>query len=129
LTNYDPDRIEEIWFAGGHADVGGGYAERRLADVTLRFMMARAAQRGLLFAGDALDDVAPNPLGLGRLHANESSHLPTAARRVGVRRTGKWASDLRPRIHSSVIARMESLGRHYRPGNLLELGGAYDVVE
>ena len=30
--------IEQRWFIGAHADVGGGYPSRALSDVTLRWM-------------------------------------------------------------------------------------------
>jgi uncharacterized protein (DUF2235 family) len=46
----NPQRFEQIWFPGVHSDVGGGYANRELADVTLRWMIERAAAAGLLFA-------------------------------------------------------------------------------
>ena len=43
-----PDQIvEQRWFIGAHADVGGGYADRRLSDVTLNWMQAKAQALGL----------------------------------------------------------------------------------
>jgi uncharacterized protein (DUF2235 family) len=39
--------LEQRWFIGAHADVGGGYADRRLSDLTLRWMEDRAAAVGL----------------------------------------------------------------------------------
>jgi uncharacterized protein (DUF2235 family) len=39
--------IEQRWFVGAHADVGGGYADRRLSDLTLRWMQDRVAASGL----------------------------------------------------------------------------------
>jgi uncharacterized protein (DUF2235 family) len=40
-------RIEQRWFAGVHSNVGGGYAECGLSDVTLKWMMERAGECGL----------------------------------------------------------------------------------
>ena len=37
LMNYDKDRIIELWFAGAHSDVGGGYYRDGLSDVSLTF--------------------------------------------------------------------------------------------
>ena len=34
-------RVLEVWFAGVHSDVGGGYEAAGLADVALRWMMGR----------------------------------------------------------------------------------------
>jgi hypothetical protein len=33
------DKIHELWFAGAHSDVGGGYYYDGLADITLRYML------------------------------------------------------------------------------------------
>ncbi len=119
LTNHDSSRIDEVWFAGGHADVGGGHAERRLADVTLRFMIDHATEHGLRLAEDALDEVPANALFLGRLHSNQESLLATSPRCVGVKRAGRWARTLKPQIHSSVLRRMDCLGDRYQPENVL----------
>jgi uncharacterized protein (DUF2235 family) len=39
--------VEQRWFVGAHSDVGGGYPDRRLSDLTLRWMQDRAAAVGL----------------------------------------------------------------------------------
>ena len=39
--------IEQRWFIGAHSDVGGGYADRRLSDITLRWMQEKASAAGL----------------------------------------------------------------------------------
>ena len=53
LTN-EPDEcgincFEQFWFAGNHADIGGGYAdnEARLSDVALKWMLDAATSVGL----------------------------------------------------------------------------------
>jgi uncharacterized protein (DUF2235 family) len=43
------ERIDEIWFPGWHSNVGGGSADSRLSNITLRYMMSRAAGAGLRF--------------------------------------------------------------------------------
>ncbi|USI74738.1 DUF2235 domain-containing protein [Sphingomonas morindae] len=40
--------IDQTWFAGAHADVGGGYGDRALADIPLLWMATRAAAAGLV---------------------------------------------------------------------------------
>lgn len=35
-------RLKQVWFAGAHADVGGGYKETTLSDITLRWLAAEA---------------------------------------------------------------------------------------
>ncbi len=39
--------IEQRWFVGAHADVGGGYPDRELSDLALRWMQEKAAALGL----------------------------------------------------------------------------------
>ncbi|HEU4343915.1 MAG TPA: DUF2235 domain-containing protein [Candidatus Binatia bacterium] len=39
--------IEQRWFIGAHCDVGGGYPDRRLSDVSLRWMQDKAGALGL----------------------------------------------------------------------------------
>jgi uncharacterized protein (DUF2235 family) len=34
----DRDNVKQIWFTGGHSDVGGGYPEAGLSDITLKWM-------------------------------------------------------------------------------------------
>jgi uncharacterized protein (DUF2235 family) len=51
---WDPDHavdheqvLEQRWFCGAHADVGGGYPSRKLSDITLAWMQSKAAAAGL----------------------------------------------------------------------------------
>lgn len=54
-------RLQQLWFAGDHSDLGGGYAETGLSDLAMDWMVgeARAVPNGLV-----LDDVALTALGL-----------------------------------------------------------------
>jgi uncharacterized protein (DUF2235 family) len=49
LSEIDRQRLSQVWFAGMHADVGGGYPQAGLSYVTLEWMMDRALVYGLLF--------------------------------------------------------------------------------
>lgn len=40
-------KFEQRWFVGAHCDVGGGYPDRGLSDIPLRWMQDRAASVGL----------------------------------------------------------------------------------
>lgn len=47
-TEVRPDqRIDQVWFPGVHSDIGGGYPERGLSDLTLAWMIAQCAQPGV----------------------------------------------------------------------------------
>lgn len=41
--------VEQRWFVGAHADVGGGYANGLLAQIPLRWLMHKAQAHGLTF--------------------------------------------------------------------------------
>jgi len=49
--------VRTVWFAGVHADVGGGYpaTERGLADITLEWMLDSATLHGLLIDRDRFE--------------------------------------------------------------------------
>jgi len=40
-------RLEQVWFAGVHSNIGGGYRDTGLSDIALTWMMERAGQCGL----------------------------------------------------------------------------------
>lgn len=90
---------EQVWFAGDHSDVGGGYREAALSDIALLWMVDRAQFAGLVFKADAFartgsDDlkarnagkyVAPNAH--GKLHDARTGifrALPRFDRRLGI---------------------------------------------
>jgi glutathione S-transferase len=53
VTRWNADaRIEQVWFAGCHSDVGGGYpnAEAGLSDIALNWVMTKLASVGVQFA-------------------------------------------------------------------------------
>jgi uncharacterized protein (DUF2235 family) len=47
LAPIDRERISQVWFAGVHADVGGGYPQNGLSYVSLDWMLDRATAYGL----------------------------------------------------------------------------------
>jgi uncharacterized protein (DUF2235 family) len=51
---------EQVWFPGVHGDVGGGYAQCGLSDISLNWMICKAAQNGLKINPVNLS-VNPNP--------------------------------------------------------------------
>jgi len=42
---------EQRWFIGAHSDVGGGYGDDRLPNISLAWMLAKASALGLAFTG------------------------------------------------------------------------------
>jgi hypothetical protein len=56
-----PPGIEQVWFAGAHSDVGGGYSDHGLADIALLWMIGRAERHGLQFAAESICELRPDP--------------------------------------------------------------------
>jgi uncharacterized protein (DUF2235 family) len=70
FTHPDPGKasrletLEQVWFRGAHADIGGGYARTGLSDITMGWMMDAMSRHGLVFrpgtrAGLRPDTLAP----------------------------------------------------------------------
>jgi uncharacterized protein (DUF2235 family) len=55
--------IEQVWFIGAHTNVGGGYPDSELSDITLKWMIDKAAECGLAFDEAKLLELKPNSLG------------------------------------------------------------------
>ena len=100
--------VEQVWFAGVHADIGGGYKERGLANITLRWMLDKAVTCGMkVDTARMQNSYRMNPR--GKIHesnkgfwffrGSESRRIPNAA----------W-------IHASVKTRLKA--RKYAPKNL-----------
>lgn len=80
-----PDSVKQVWFAGAHADVGGGYAEGdiALADCALQWMIEESKGCGLKCIDPLPIPIQPDPM--GTLHdsvAGVFQHLPTTQRVV-----------------------------------------------
>lgn len=52
-----PGYVEQVWFAGVHSNVGGGYPRTGMSDVALEWMMAKAEAHGLVFTTDHKEDM------------------------------------------------------------------------
>jgi glutathione S-transferase len=53
--------ISEVWFAGSHSDVGGGYPRRDLSDIALQWMGQQLEQIGLAIKPGWAGSLAPIP--------------------------------------------------------------------
>lgn len=63
LWHQQPDatdqEIKQVWFTGVHSDIGGGYADTSLSDITLLWMADRAREYGLEFVPGAFSADGP----------------------------------------------------------------------
>jgi uncharacterized protein (DUF2235 family) len=106
--------LEQRWFMGAHCDVGGGYKDRRLSDLTLRWMQDKAAALGL--AVDPVTVGAQNYLGeftdsyarfLGGVYAKKNARHYRA---IGGTRFGNETVD-------ESVTRRRKQDRDYEPQN------------
>jgi len=109
--------LEQVWFAGVHCDVGGGYRETGLADIALMWLVEQAERAGLVFDRDYLGAVA-RPDVRGRLHRSRRGVY--WAKKRYLRPIGKLGAALE-KIHPSVRQRMAAVAG-YRPKNVKGAG-------
>jgi len=111
-------QIEQVWFAGVHSNVGGGYPKQGMSLVALDWMMAQAEARGLKFIGSDLASI--------REHRDVHDTLYDSRGGLGVyyrwlpRDIAKICAGNRvtPKIHVSVLERIAQGTGGYAPGNI-----------
>jgi uncharacterized protein (DUF2235 family) len=67
--------VEQVWFAGTHADVGGGWPEKDLSDISLVWMAERVSALTPLSIEVARLRSAPRPDPLGPQHASSTGRI------------------------------------------------------
>ncbi|HZN03864.1 MAG TPA: DUF2235 domain-containing protein, partial [Candidatus Polarisedimenticolia bacterium] len=107
-------RLEQVWFAGAHSNIGGGYADPGLSDVAFLWMKQRAEECGLDFdAAVVRDATRPDPLGeLRDSSVGVYRFLPRRRRPIGE------TPGANESVHGSVPARLAGVPG-YRPENVL----------
>ncbi|MFD8387066.1 DUF2235 domain-containing protein [Streptomyces sp. NPDC059679] len=56
----DGQELKQVWFTGVHCDIGGGYTETSLSDITFLWMVDRAREYGLEFQPGAISPDGPS---------------------------------------------------------------------
>ena len=124
--------VEQRWFVGAHANVGGGNESDILPQIPLRWLMKKASLHGLAFREDVqLDgDETRAPLddsyrdfmyGIYRL-VSSAYYRPIGAPPRQVQ--GGTESNVNETIDASVFARWNADG-NYRPANLVDWAQRY----
>jgi uncharacterized protein (DUF2235 family) len=128
------DHVEQRWFIGAHANVGGGYASDPLAQRPLKWLMDKAAGLGLVFRDQVVIDtgqVAPPITDSYREFAHGFYRFISRPfhRPVGPppdQGTQATTTRINETIDGSVFERWRADGT-YRPANLVEWAGRKSV--
>jgi uncharacterized protein (DUF2235 family) len=124
----DSERITQVWFAGMHSDVGGGYPDNDLAHVSLKWMIDQvrfdpASGCGLRFGADDLRALEHRAQPLGKMH--DSRRGLGVYYRYKPRHIEKLCNDpdngvliAEPKIHEAVFERIVENTTGYAPPGL-----------
>ena len=112
-TKNDAARLRQVWFAGAHSNVGGGYPKDGLAYVSLDWMMGEAEAAGLKFWDDARRECKRKADPHAKLY-NSRTGLQ-ALYRYAPRDTYQVAQAAGPSIHESVGQRIQRGTDYYVP--------------
>ncbi|MFP6584683.1 MAG: DUF2235 domain-containing protein [Candidatus Hydrogenedentota bacterium] len=109
-ADLDPDSeleldMKQVWFAGMHSDVGGGYEEQELSDNALEWMVHEATTAGLLTYSNHKVILKPDPDGTMHDSRNTDAKKSLFAE---LQRT--WPNDKLgdPVVHESVTQRKKN---------------------
>ncbi len=109
------EEIEQVWFAGVHADIGGGYSKTGLSDLGLAWMLKKVRPHGILFGDRAFrENGMPNMSGDPLMMPMHDSYKPPfVSARPAVRAIPPSSA-----IHVSVGQRWDQVELSYHPSNL-----------
>jgi uncharacterized protein (DUF2235 family) len=117
--------LEQVWFAGVHSDVGGGYNERFHSDSAFRWMAEKAFKHGMVI-DQSKYSFQPDPA--QPIHDSYKVYFGPKERRVAT------VSEVHvPKVHRSVLEKMQK-DSSYRPLALVDMEDRgslepYNVVE
>jgi hypothetical protein len=118
-----PHQVQQVWFAGVHANVGGGYADDGLAHVALDWMMDEAGRAQLRFLPGAREAVRERADAHGEHYDSRSG--VAGYYRYGPRRVAELCNDIEHkvevptvRVHTAVFDRITRHQVEYEPVSL-----------
>ncbi|MFO1101578.1 MAG: DUF2235 domain-containing protein [Methylocystis sp.] len=138
------ERSQQIWFAGVHANVGGGYPDDSQSILPLRWIMLEAAKHGVVFIDSVMKDIESKATAFGQIYDSRSglnalyrykprdiAGILNNARQLTLEQgkmspTASAAPPPTPLIHESVIYRMALRFEGYAP---IALPGQFQVVD
>lgn len=107
-----PEYIEQVWFAGAHSNVGGGYPRIGLSMIPLDWMMDKAQKHGLIFDVGEQENIKERANEGGKLYNPRAGfwayyrYKPRHIRDLTLK-NGESVLRGNIKIHESVIRRMQ----------------------
>lgn len=120
-NNADHQRIQQVWFAGVHSNVGGGYPKQGLAWVSLEWMMAKASAAGLQLVEEDIEQFRENQNVHDKLYDSRSglgAYYAFRARDIGKSWSTYVSEKSKPCIHLSALERIARRSESYSPLNI-----------
>jgi hypothetical protein len=121
VEHTDDEVLTQVWFAGVHSNIGGGYPDDGLSYTSLLWMINEATRAGLHVQPRAPDDVKANATPYGRLYdsrAGAAAYYRYEPRYLDPPCDKHGAEIPHPKIHESVIWRMAASTAAYAPLSL-----------
>lgn len=111
--------IEQVWFAGMHSNIGGGYPKDAMSLVSLDWMMGKAEACGLRFLNGVRENVQRDADVHGRIYDSRSGwgaiyrYAPRNLYELYEQKAEK--EEFLPAIHGSVFQRIQRGTGYYAP--------------
>lgn len=118
-----PGRLEQVWFTGMHADVGGGYPDESLSYVSLLWMMEEAENAGLRTLKVIKDRFVALASSYGPIHHSRAGFA--AYYRYQPRKIAAWLDPVDP---TTLSLRDPAIRRKGRPHGLLRSVKVHESV-
>lgn len=122
------DRLTQVWFAGMHSNVGGGYPDDGLSAIPLNWILDKAQQTGLVFLANEIQRHKETASINGKLYDSRQGlggayrYLPRKIKDLthdDVGADNQVIVDV-PKIHQSALIRIENRVDDYAPIGLPE---------
>lgn len=109
IENDKTEKMKQVWFCGVHTDVGGGYPEDDLSDISLKWMIQEATSKNLILypKSSAYKRLAESNPDINGIMHNEQKEFPGKLLKR-MKRTWDKSSHGEPCIHESVSKRTKN---------------------
>jgi len=119
--------VEQVWFAGVHSNVGGGYPRTGLSDIALQWMQSKAQAHGLVLYQDQLTAIQDSANIYDKLY--DSRDGVAIYYRYGPRNLSKLCDNKLKgniAIHLSAYKKIKELSDGYAPDSI---PSSFDLVD